>query len=207
MEATLLRARYRNYIMDPFDTYTMYVALKNHFTQKSYDYFKYNGHVKVKRETFDTRKDKYFFYKLSKRKDIQDFLVANFVDGNKDFWVGSIREEAPDLIFTKWKKRQESLTYTFTQDLDRLNSDFDFNFKVERYGHPLLLRLYLRQDICIETMIILDMLVNYTRVWGKKLEKDLIFDEIYFKMIKYRPFLSIDLNKFKTITINKFTTL
>lgn len=207
MEATLLRARYRNYIMDPFDTYTMYVALKNHFTQKSYDYFKYNGHVKVKRETFDTRKDKYFFYKLSKRKDIQDFLVANFVDGNKDFWVGSIREEAPDLIFTKWKKRQESLTYTFTQDLDRLNSDFDFNFKVERYGHPLLLRLYLRQDICIETMIILDMLVNYTKVWGKKLEKDLIFDEIYFKMIKYRPFLSIDLNKFKTITINKFTTL
>jgi len=193
--------------MDPFDTYTMYVALKNHFTQKSYDYFKYNGHVKVKRETFDTRKDKYFFYKLSKRKDIQDFLVANFVDGNKDFWVGSIREEAPDLIFTKWKKRQESLTYTFTQDLDRLNSDFDFNFKVERYGHPLLLRLYLRQDICIETMIILDMLVNYTKVWGKKLEKDLIFDEIYFKMIKYRPFLSIDLNKFKTITINKFTTL
>lgn len=190
--------------MDPFDTYTLYIALKNHFSQKSYDFFKYGGAVKVKRETFETRKDKYFFYKLSKRKDVQDFLVANFVDGNKDFWVGSIKEEAPDQIFIKWKKRQESLTYTYIQDLDRLDSDFDKNFTVEKYGHPLLLRLYLRQDICIETMVILDMLLNYTKVWNKKLSKDLIFEEVYTKMTKYKPFLSIDLPKFKSITINKF---
>lgn len=192
--------------MDPFETYKLYVALKNHFTQKNYDYFKYNGQVKVKKETFDLRKDKYFFYKLSKRKDIQDFLVANFVDGNKDFWVGSIREDAPDQIYTKWKKRQESLTYTYTQELDKLNPNFDENFIVEQYGHPLLLRLYLRQDISIETMIILDMLVGYTKVWKKKLAKDLIFEEVYLKMSKYRPFMNVDTNKFKTVTINKFTT-
>jgi len=193
--------------MDPFDTYKLYVALKNHFTQKNYDYFKYNGQVKVKKETFDTRKDKYFFYKLSKRKDISDFLVANFVDGNKDFWVGSIREDAPDAIFIKWKKRQESLTYTFTQDLDKLDPDFDTNFKVEKYGHPLLLRLYLRQDICIETMIILDMMLNYLKVWDRKLGNDIIFQEVYFKINKYRPFMSVDLPKYKSITINKFNTL
>ena len=197
-------------IMQPFEVYRYYLALRLHFTTDQYDVIKQKGRVRASERSFLMRKDLLSIRKVADTysdKEVVDFLVANFVDGNKDFWVGSIREEAPDLIFTKWKKRQESLTYTFTQDLDRLNSDFDFNFKVEQYGHPLLLRLYLRQDICIETMIILDMLVNYTKVWCKKLEKDLIFDEIYFKMIKYRPFLSIDLNKFKTITINKFTTL
>lgn len=191
--------------MDPFEVYTKYVALKNHFTQKSYDYHKYHGRVKVKRETFETRKDKYFFYKLSKHKDVENFLLSNFVDGTQDFWVGNIRENAPEEIYRKWKKRQESLTYTYTQDLAKLSDDFDSNFKVEKYGHPHLLRLYLRQDVCIETMIILDMLVNYTKVWKKSLSQDLIFEQVYTKISKYRPFMNVDLPKFKKVTINTFT--
>lgn len=190
--------------MDPYDVYTKYIALKNHFTTKSYDYFKYHGRVKVKRESFDIRKDKYFFYKLSKHKDIENFLLANFVDGSSEFWVGDIKGNLPEEIYRKWKKRQESLTYTYKQDLSKLDEQFDENFKVDKYGHPKLLRLYLRQDICIETMIILDMLVGYTKAWTKKLEKDLIFDQVYNKISKYRPFMNVDLPKFKEVTINTF---
>lgn len=191
--------------MDPFEVYKQYVALKNHFTTKSYDYFKYNGSVKVTRQSFEVRRDKYFFNKLSKRKDFFNFLLANFVDGNKEFWVGSIREDAPDQIYTNWKKRQEALTYTFTQDLDRLDDNFDSNFIVEKYGHPRLLRMYLRQEVCLETLIILDMLVGYLKVWKQKMKNDLIFEEVYTKIIKYRPFMNVDLDKFKKVTINKFT--
>ena len=204
MEAAL-RHRYREGIMDPFDVYCKYIALKNHFTQKNYDYFKYNGKVSAKRDTFETRRDKYFFYKLSKRKDVEKYLLANMVDGGKNFWIGEKREHIPDTIYTKWRRRNESLSYTFKEDLGRLKEDFDSNFKVEKYGHPHLLRLYLRDEVCIETMIILDMLVNYTNVWNKKLNEDLIWGELYHIMVKYRPFLSINLDKFKQITINMFT--
>lgn len=200
-----LRGTYRAPIMTPFEVYQKYVALKNHFSNRSYDYFKYNGKVKVKLETFEVRKDKYFFYKLSKRKDVEEFLLANLIDGSKDFWIGEVREHIPEEIYRKWRKRKESLTYTFKEDLSRMKEDFDTNFKVDKYGHPHLLRLFLRQEVCIETMIILDMLINYSEVWNKKLKNDLIWGEVYHKMIKYRPFLSIDVDKFKAITINSFT--
>ena len=52
--------------MSPFEAYKLYTAIKNHFTTESYDYFKYNGKVRASEHTFETRKDKYMFYKLSK---------------------------------------------------------------------------------------------------------------------------------------------
>jgi hypothetical protein len=115
-----------------------------------------------------------------------------------------LRESAPEDIYRKWKKRQESLTYTFTNDLSKMDEDFDKNFKVEKYGHPLLLRLYLRDDICIETMCILDMLVNYSNSWNKILKNDLIWEDKYTIIKKYRPFLSINTDKFKSIVLDYF---
>ena len=194
-------------IVDPYEVYIKYLALKSHFSDLNYDYFKYNGKVKAWRSTFDTRKDKYFFYKLSKHKDIENFLLANILEGGKDFWVGELRDTAPEDIYRKWKKRQESLTYTFKDDLTRMDDDFDKNFKVDQYGHPLLLRLYLRDEVCIETMCILDMLVNYSKTWNKYLKKDLIWEDKYTIIKKYRPFLSINTDKFKSIVLDYFNNV
>jgi hypothetical protein len=60
--------------MTPFESYTTFLALKNHFTTDSYDYIKYNGKVGAKPSSFDVRKDKYQFYKLSKHKDPLKYL-------------------------------------------------------------------------------------------------------------------------------------
>lgn len=202
--AETLRGQYRNWTMTPYEVYTRYIALKNHFTQKNYDYFTYGGKVRAKQSTFEMRKDKYFFYKLSKHKDVENYLLANLLDGGKDFWVGAMRDSAPEDIYRAWKKRQESLTYTFKNDLTKLNDDFDKNFTVEQYGHPHLLRLYLRGEVCIETMCILDMLVNYSAQWNKSLEKDLIWSDKYTIIRKYKPFLSIKLDKMKALTLEYF---
>tara|TARA_R110001592_G_scaffold245520_2_gene506917 strand:- start:694 stop:1284 length:591 start_codon:yes stop_codon:yes gene_type:complete len=190
--------------MTPYQVYTKYIALKNHFTQKNYDFFTYGGKVRAKESSFEIRKDKYFFYKLSKHKDVQNFLLANLLDGGKDFWVGTMRDSGPEEVYRDWKKRQESLTYTFKNDLTKLNDDFDSNFRNEKYGHPHLLRLYLRGDVCIETMCILDMLVNYSTSWNKFLEKDLIWSDKYTIIKKYKPFLSINTDKMKAITLEYF---
>ena len=85
-------------IVDPYEVYIKYLALKSHFSDLNYDYFKYNGKVKAWRSTFDTRKDKYFFYKLSKKKDPIEYLVANFI-GSNDFYIGNIRADESDQIY------------------------------------------------------------------------------------------------------------
>lgn len=78
--------------MTPFEAYKTYVSLKNHFTKESYDYFKYGGKGKFSESSFEVRKDKYFFYKLSKQKDLVNYIVSNFVV-NENLWVGDLVNE------------------------------------------------------------------------------------------------------------------
>ena len=75
-----------------FDVYKQYLAIKNHFTTKSYDYSKYGGKVNVKLESFTKRNDRHFFHKLSTRYsevDISDYFVCNFLVDNKR-WIGDL---------------------------------------------------------------------------------------------------------------------
>ena len=64
---------------EAFNAYRTYLALKQHFTS-NYDYFKYNGKVNVSPNSFETRKDKFHFYKLSKKKDYQKIILSTIVD-------------------------------------------------------------------------------------------------------------------------------
>ncbi len=63
--------------MDAIDAYKVYLGVKNHFTQDSYDWFKYNKKVNVTYDSFLKRKDKIFFAKLGNRKDayLEEFLI------------------------------------------------------------------------------------------------------------------------------------
>jgi hypothetical protein len=59
--------------MDAFAAYKKYVALKLHFQQDNYDYFKFSGKAKVSREKFETRRDKYYFQRIAKLYDEKQF--------------------------------------------------------------------------------------------------------------------------------------
>ena len=81
--------------MTGYETFTTYQALKLHFTQDSFDYFKYNGKSNVSVTSFENRKDKYHFYKLSRRfaqkDDLILFVVANFLEDDSS-WIGKLLE-------------------------------------------------------------------------------------------------------------------
>ena len=53
--------------MTGYEAYCLYNSLKLHFNSDSYDYFRYNGKISSSIEAFENRKDKYHFYKLSRR--------------------------------------------------------------------------------------------------------------------------------------------
>lgn len=190
--------------MNAFEVYRSYLALKQHFTKDGYDYFKYNGKVAARASSFEQRRDRYYFEKLAKQRDPIGFVLANLVNDARA-WVGDlISSESAESTYKSWLKRNQSLSYTFTEDLSRLREDFDENFLIEDGKHPPLMKLYLRGEICIESLIILMHLTGCYSRWNKEMEYDPVWKELSLKVRKYQPFIKYDLDKFRKITLDKF---
>lgn len=190
--------------MSGFEVYKDYVALKNHFTKPSYDYIKYNGHSRIKPESFNSRKDKIFFEKLAKRSDYHDFLVAN-LSYNSKLWIRDLAySEEADKRFSEWKKKTQSLTYHIKSQLSKLDSNFDSNFICQDNSHPHLLRLFLGSEISLETLCVLLDLTGAMKHWDSRLEYDPIWEETSMKVKKYIPFVKYDREKVKKIVVDFF---
>ena len=192
-------------IYEGFNAYKLYLAVKNHFTT-NYDFFKYNGKVNAKEDSFLKRRDKFFFAKLQRKYNndqLRDLFVSNFADG-EDFWIGNVLTQKAESVYTEWKARQMKLSYILEQDLRFLldyynerNLDFNSLFVMEN-GHPILLQCVLRNDIYVETMIIIDRVLNYSRRWNKVLD-DPVWTEFKKRMDKYSPFVLFEADKGKKI--------
>ena len=99
--------------MTGYECYVLYHSLKLHFTQESYDFFKYRGKSRINVDSFEKRKDKYYFHKLSRKynhDEFIDFLVSNFVRNHKT-WVGNLLEETADDVYKQYLKIHQSLGY------------------------------------------------------------------------------------------------
>ena len=191
--------------MTPFECYKEYVAIKSHFMQTSYDYFKYQGKMKVKIETFEKRNDKVFFQKLAKHSDLHNFLLANLSTNNKAWIKDLAYSNDAERVYKDWLKRQQSITYTFQQDLEKLDTDFNKNFIINENEHPILFKKFLSKEITLETFCLLIELSGCLKYWNKKMQYDLIWDEMKIKIIKYLPFIDCDKEKIKKITLDFFS--
>jgi len=186
-----------------FAAFALYNALKTHFTSKSYDFFKYNGKTNVSKETFMKNKSKYQFYKLSRKyslEELRNFFVANLVHGDSS-WVGEMLGPEGDKAYTKWQKTNQSLTYVFENDIIGLLGDDDPEqmLAVIDGQHPNLLREVMSGSIQIETMVILNDIMNFFPMWNRKISDDIIWPNWRLKCEKYTPFINYDKVKFKNI--------
>ena len=189
-----------------YAAFTMYNSLKLHFTSKSYDYFKYHGKTNVSTSTFLKRKDKYTFYKLSRKynvEELRDFYVANFLEGDK--WVGDMLKDGED-VYKKWQKTQQSLTYTFETDIVYMLSNGgspDGMLEVKANSYPLLMKFVQLGQVKLETLVILNDILNFFPMWDKKIDDDIIWPDFKMKCLKYTPFLNYDKTKYKKILKEK----
>lgn len=186
-----------------FRVYIEYLALKKHFTTDNYDYHKYNGKVKASFDAFTTRNDAFFFHKLSKRKDWNKILLANVIK-NPSVWIRDVVEETGEKVFAEWESRIDSLTYSFTQDLKKLNEDYSSNFFSHKGQHPLLLTLYLQNRIYLETFTILAHGAKVYEYWEKEITDRVVAKDVIRLSKKYYPFLEVDQKKFSGIVKNHF---
>ena len=194
--------------MNGFEVYKIYLAIKLHFTSKnqSYDFHKHNGRTTAKLETFTKRRDRYFFHKLSKSysdKSIVDYFLSNFVS-NTNIWVGDIIGKTGDETYKQWSKKLEALHYYYEQDIDYIiermtTKDIKFNNLFLSVGgqHPPIVKMFLSKKINFETLIILDDILKFTKKLNKNITEKVLWPKLFDRMIRYKPFLSYNITKYK----------
>lgn len=187
--------------MTAFESYKMYIALKLHFTTDNYDFFKFNGKTKVTETNFQKRKDRFFFKKLTnkyKDDEIFSYFVANFINNSND-WIGGMILNEGEENFQSWKKRIQKLYYNFNEDVDFILSEvqeFDNLFKLSG-AHPPLLKFLLGKKISMETFVIINQILNFIPRFDTLITEKLIWKDVKRTVLKYTPFIEIELIKYK----------
>ena len=188
----------------PFDCYKTYIAMKSHFTKDSYDYLRYGNRLpRLTVNSFYQRKDRFFFEKMSRQfngNEIEKFFIANFTAGTDPdkVFISDIIKTGRD-TYIEWQKRNQSLSYTFKEDLNKLfdGRNLDEVFSCKK-GHPLILKNYLGGHICLETLVICNKILGYTQNFDKKLDP-YVWSTVSMKIKKYEPFINIDVFHYKKI--------
>ena len=193
---------------DPYESYKLYNALKLHFETDSYDALKYNFKTSIKPQSFFNRKDKYFFAKLAKTygKNLKDYYIANFKMDVK--YVGDMLNEGGEQYYRSHKKVLESIHYSFENDINKLSeieSSFDELLLSENNNHPKIIKLWMQDEILLETIVILDSLTGFMDRENKKITETIIWPDIYRKITKYKPFVKFNTEECRSILIKEFT--
>lgn len=188
-----------------YSAFALYNALKLHFSSPSYDYFKYHGTTNISESSFLNRKDKYSFYKLSRKfnlEEMKNFYIANLLQTDIK-WIGDIMGPEGEETYKKWQKRNESLTYQFEQDIIFLFDSSGSFLHVDNGSHPYLLSMMMQGEVMIETVAILNDLMGFFPMWKKKIIDDIVWPNWQLKIEKYTPFIHYDKQKFKSILKDK----
>jgi len=107
--------------MKPFEAYQTFITLKAHFKNSGFDYHRF-GKVKVAPETFERRKDRYYFEKLAKRysrEEIVEFFLSQIL-ANKN-WVGDMLGEDAEEAHLSRLKRVQSLQYHIKGEINNFS--------------------------------------------------------------------------------------
>ena len=182
--------------MEPIDVYIMYCAMKAHFSRKDYDFFKYGGKTKVSRDSFWKRKDRFFFVKLSKKYkteiEIRNYLVSNFIK-DKSGYIANFSEEN----YKSWLLRRSGFFDQFVIEMKPFINEFEPLFEVKNSSHPKLLKEFLGSRVSLETMLVLDELVSFSKKWDQQLEDDIVWVDLKKLMKNYKGFLTINKNRYR----------
>jgi hypothetical protein len=188
--------------MTGYEAFSLYNSLKLHFSQQTYDYFKYNGKSNISVTSFENRKDKYHFYKLSRKYNQDDyinFLVGNFIVNEKT-WAGDLLKAESEVNYLRRMKYLQSITYSFENDCKYIFDDLDDPNEVLKCldgEYPVLLLMTFRKEIQPETLVILNALLNFFPMWEQQIADTIRWPDYRLKMLKYTSFVPFDNEKFK----------
>lgn len=190
-----------------YEFYNAYRALKLHFTTDDYDIVKYQG--KIKRAIRSPKAENYIeaFTKKFKRDQLIEYMVANFTHG--DIYGGIYNDVEGIDIYTNWKMRTQNLSYNFKKDINTIKNHLKCDNILKAFEsngkHPLIMRMYLGKHIMLETVTILNSIYHFTESLNDILKHDYMWINFRRLVLKYQPFLNIDIDKYEGIIQNTGT--
>lgn len=144
--------------------------------------------------TYNKRNDRYFFEKLSRKYDKQEiieYFVSSFIKASdpSKLWIGDLKEDG-DNNYREWKAKVQSLHYRFKEEIKRLIEGRHLYecLKFESSKHPDIIRAYIKNDLSLETLFILDDIFHFMT----DVDYDPVIKITNFKIKKYRPFFEYD---------------
>ena len=196
--------------MEPYDVYKYYMAMKLHFESDSYEAPKYNYKTSARPQSFFKRRDKYHFAKLGRKFDepqeLINFFTAQFTASDKT-WVGDMLQDEEK--YTEWQRRQQSLSYNFEQDINKLAEEadtFDELLKTrEGNNYPLVIEKFLQDEISLETVVILDRLTGFMRRADRTITETIVWPDLSKRIRKYGLLLRFDKNRMRQVVLRIFT--
>jgi hypothetical protein len=134
-------------------------------------------------------------------KEIENFFVANFVgcDDPQSLYIVDIIKNGENR-YNEWKRRNQSLSYIFREEIEVVfgDKDFDSFFEIETNKHPKIVKEFLKKNLSLETLIILDRILGFSVKFDDKL-RDPVWKLISQRMKKYSSFLNSDVFRYKKI--------
>lgn len=187
-------------MISPNDCLNLYTAIKLHFNNEGYDFFKYQGQLKFPPK-LSKRKDKHFFEWLSKKDDPAGLIIANVAD-DPQVWIGNLLHEKAKETYLAWRKRQDTTAYTFQTEFRKLAYNFPDAFTCIAGSHPLALKLYLQREVSVDTLVITNQVMAFLPNWDKVLVNDALWKTMRLSLIKYRGFVEFNEAEYRKIILN-----
>lgn len=186
--------------MTPFECYRVCLALRLHFVDKKYDYFQYNGMVKLNEETFNKKREKFRFAKLAKKfeeADFVEFCVSNFVGHDINQVIKNLGDGESLKIYERWKTNCQKLSEIVFRESQWIRQTFDSD-KLQNLTravggtHPLLLVCFYSENISLETLVVYNRLFSFIDEWDQTVNDQIMWPDTSLMIRKYTPFIKID---------------
>lgn len=187
--------------MDGYECYKLYMALSSHFDPgRAYDYFKYGGKTNVTYKAFQKRRDGYIFDKISRLPNPRLRMICALAEGVT--YIGDIVGDKGRSAQMKHQKYMDAAGYNFQQELPELPQPIGKLVAHDQGMIPPLAQLFYQKKIRLQTLIILNNLLDYVSIWKSRSITDPLLYKLVHTIEKFTPFFVYEKDKTKQIFVD-----
>lgn len=173
--------------MSPFQAFQMFMAVKSHFADSSYDYFKYHGKTRVTKDAFLKRSDTYKFEALAALQNPLKRLHTSYIAGITD--VHNVMGDRGRKAEEAHNKLMARIAYELPKILHDQFHDHSMSSLKSNGDMPPLLYNIISDDICIEWQVVFNYYFDLVTKWDPTQKNNPLWLDIRNKILKYQPFM------------------